>query len=146
MFAALAASLMFTLTYATLAAKSRRAEMVLIPLLDVLQSVPILGVSTFTVVFFVSLFPGGARAGTGRHLRHVHQPGLEHGLQLSTSRYTYRVISTRPQGLSFLGVATVLEAGSPFAMPGLVWNMMMSMSGGWFFVVAAEAISVGTAQ
>jgi hypothetical protein len=45
-------------TYATLAAKNRRAELVLIPILDVLQSVPILGYLSFTVVFFVSLFPG----------------------------------------------------------------------------------------
>ena len=58
MFAALAASLVFTFTYATLAAKSRRAEMVLIPLLDILQSVPILGFLSFTVTFFLGLFPG----------------------------------------------------------------------------------------
>jgi NitT/TauT family transport system permease protein len=58
MLVALLASLLFTFTYATLAAKSRRAEGVLIPLLDVLQSVPILGYLSFTVVFFVSLFPG----------------------------------------------------------------------------------------
>src|SRR5208337_4259145 len=58
MFAALAASLVFTFAYATLAAKSRRAELVLVPILDVLQSVPILGYISFTVVFFMSLFPG----------------------------------------------------------------------------------------
>ena len=58
MFAALVASLMFTFTYATLAAKSRRAEMVLIPVLDILQSVPILGFLSFTVTFFLGLFPG----------------------------------------------------------------------------------------
>src|SRR5580698_4915118 len=58
MFAALAASLLFTVTYATLAAKSRRAEVVLVPLLDVLQSVPILGFLSFTVTFFLNLFPG----------------------------------------------------------------------------------------
>ena len=58
MFAAMAASLVFTFTYATLAAKSRRAEMILIPLLDVLQSVPILGFLSFTVTFFLGLFPG----------------------------------------------------------------------------------------
>jgi NitT/TauT family transport system permease protein len=51
--AALVASLAFTLTYATAAGKSRRAEVVLIPLLDVLQSVPVLGYLSFTVVFFV---------------------------------------------------------------------------------------------
>ncbi|MGO9818361.1 MAG: sulfonate ABC transporter permease, partial [Acidocella sp.] len=58
MFAALFFSLLFTLTYATLAAKSRRAGMVLIPILDILQSVPILGFLTFTTVFFLGLFPG----------------------------------------------------------------------------------------
>jgi NitT/TauT family transport system permease protein len=58
MFFALAASLVFTFTYATVAAKSRRAEVILIPLLDVLQSVPILGYLSFTVLFFVSLLPG----------------------------------------------------------------------------------------
>ena len=58
MFAALVASLLFTFTYATAAAKSRRAALILIPILDILQSVPILGFLTFTVVFFMSLFPG----------------------------------------------------------------------------------------
>ena len=58
MLAAMVASLIFTFTYATLAAKSRRAELVLIPILDILQSVPVLGYISFTVVFFMSLFPG----------------------------------------------------------------------------------------
>jgi NitT/TauT family transport system permease protein len=58
MLAALLLSLIFSLTYATLAGKSRRAEMVLIPLLDIVQSVPILGYLSFTVVFFISLSPG----------------------------------------------------------------------------------------
>ena len=58
MFAALVASLLFTFTYATAAAKSRRAALILIPILDILQSVPILGFLTFTVVFFMGLFPG----------------------------------------------------------------------------------------
>ena len=57
MLAAMAASLLFTLTYGTLAAKSRRAGFVLIPLLDILQSVPVLGYLSFTVVFFLSVFP-----------------------------------------------------------------------------------------
>ena len=82
MLAALVASLVFTLTYATFAAKSRRAEMMLIPPLDVLQSVPVLGYLSFTVVFFVALLPGRV-LGTelARHLCDLHQPGVEHGLQ-----------------------------------------------------------------
>jgi NitT/TauT family transport system permease protein len=62
MFLALGASFLFTFTYATLAAKSRRAEMVLIPILDVLQSVPVLGFLSFTVTVFLGLFPGSTLA------------------------------------------------------------------------------------
>src|ERR1700676_1442073 len=58
MLLAILCSIIFTFIYASLAAKSRRAEMVLIPLLDILQSVPILGFLTFTVVFFMNLVPG----------------------------------------------------------------------------------------
>ena len=55
---AMVLSLLFTFTYATLAAKSRRAERLLVPLLDILQSVPILGFISVTVVFFMALAPG----------------------------------------------------------------------------------------
>ena len=58
MLAAMAASLLFTFIYATAAAKSRRAELVLVPVLDILQSVPVLGYISFTVTFFLALFPG----------------------------------------------------------------------------------------
>jgi len=58
MFAAIAASLVFTFIVGALAAKSRRAELIIIPALDILQSVPVLGFLTFTVVFFMGLFPG----------------------------------------------------------------------------------------
>src|SRR5499427_9755438 len=58
MFAAILASLVFTFVVGTLAAKSRKAELVIVPALDILQSVPVLGFLTFTVVFFMRLFPG----------------------------------------------------------------------------------------
>ena len=122
--------------------------MMLIPVLDVLQSVPILGYLSFTVVFFVWLFPN-RRAGTGAggDLRDLHQPGLEHGVQL------LRVLTQDPLDLDEASRSFRVSPWQrfwrlevPFAMPGLIWNMMMSMSGGWFFVVAAEAISVGDLQ
>jgi NitT/TauT family transport system permease protein len=148
MLAAMIASLIFTFTYATLAAKSRRAEMVLIPLLDVLQSVPILGYLSFTVVFFVSLFPGNM---LGPELAAIFAVFTSQAWNMAFS--FYQSLRTVPRDLdeasrSFRASAWQrfwrLEA--PFAMPGLVWNMMMSMSGGWFFVVASEAISVGDVQ
>ena len=145
MLLAIICSIIFTFIYAALAAKSRRAEMVLIPLLDILQSVPILGFLTFTVVFFLSLFPGQrVRRRARLRVRDLHQPGLEHDVQLLP------VDPQRAEG-SGRGVASFHLCGwqrfwrleVPFAMPGLIWNTMMSMSGGWFFVVASEAITVG---
>jgi NitT/TauT family transport system permease protein len=148
MLAALFASLIFTFTYATAAAKSRRAEMVLIPLLDVLQSVPILGYLSFTVVFFVSLFPGSA---LGPELAAIFAIFTSQAWNMAFS--FYQGLKTIPRDLDEASCAFRLSAWqrfwrleTPFAMPGLVWNMMMSMSGGWFFVVASEAISVGLIQ
>jgi NitT/TauT family transport system permease protein len=148
MLAALAASLLFTLTYATLAAKSRRAEMVLIPLLDVLQSVPILGYLSFTVVFFLSLFPGRM---LGAELAAIFAVFTSQAWNMAFSFYqSLRTLPTdldeSARGFRFSGWQRFWRLEAPFAVPGLVWNMMMSMSGGWFFVVAAEAISVGDVQ
>jgi NitT/TauT family transport system permease protein len=148
MMLALLASLLFTFTYATLAAKSRRAETVLIPLLDVLQSVPILGYLSFTVVFFVSLFPGSV---LGLEMAAIFAIFTSQAWNMAFS--FYQSLKTIPRDLdeasrSFRssGWQRFWRLEVPFAMPGLVWNMMMSMSGGWFFVVASEAISVGDIQ
>ena len=148
MLMALVASLVFTFTYATLAGKSRRAETVLIPLLDVLQSVPILGYLSFTVLFFVALFPGKSwdRSSPPSSPSSPARPGTWRSA--STSRCErFRPISTRRAAASALSAwQRFWRLEVPFAMPGLIWNMMMSMSGGWFFVVASEAISVGDLQ
>jgi NitT/TauT family transport system permease protein len=148
MLAALAASLVFTFTYATLAAKSRRAEMILIPILDVLQSVPILGYLSFTVVFFVSLFPGNI---LGPELAAIFAVFTSQAWNMAFS--FYQSLRTIPIDLDEASRSYRASAWQrfwrlevPFAMPGLIWNMMMSMSGGWFFVVASEAISVGDLQ
>ncbi len=148
MLAALVASLIFTFTYATLAAKSRRAEMVLIPLLDVLQSVPVLGYLSFTVVFFASLFSGNV---LGLELAAIFAIFTSQAWNMAFS--FFQALRTIPHDLDeasrsfrFTGWQRFWRLEVPFAMPGLVWNIMMSMSGGWFFVVASEAISVGDFQ
>ena len=145
MFAALAASLVFTFTYATLAAKSRRAEMVLIPALDVLQSVPILGFLSFTVTFFLGLFPGNT---LGAELAAIFAIFTSQAWNMAFS--FYQSLRTVPEdlhevarGFRLTGWQKFWQLEAPFAMPGLIWNTMMSMSGGWFFVVASEAITVG---
>ncbi|TAL56464.1 ABC transporter permease subunit [Pandoraea sp.] len=145
MLTAMAVSLIFTLTYGTLAAKNRRAEKVLVPILDILQSVPVLGYISFTVTFFLALFPGRV---VGAECAAIFAIFTSQAWNMTFS--FYQSLRTVPRDLDEVARSFHLSAWQrfwkldvPFSMPGLVWNMMMSMSGGWFFVVASEAITVG---
>ena len=145
MLLAIVCSTVFTFIYAALAAKSRRAEMVLIPLLDILQSVPILGFLTFTVVFFMNLFPGNV---LGAELACVFAIFTSQAWNMTFSMYQSirnvpKDLDEATQSFHLSGWQRFWRLDVPFAMPGLIWNAMMSMSGGWFFVVASEAITVG---
>jgi NitT/TauT family transport system permease protein len=145
MFAALMASMVFTLTYATLAAKSRRWETVLIPVLDILQSVPILGFLSFTVTFFLGLFPGSV---LGAECAAIFAIFTSQAWNMAFSFYQSlrtvpRDLDEVARGFRLTGWQKFWQLEAPFGVPGLIWNTMMSMSGGWFFVVAAEAITVG---
>lgn len=148
MFAALGFSLLFTFLVAPLAAKSEKAERVIIPALDILQSVPVLGFLTFTVIFFMNLFPGSQ---LGAELAAIFAIFTSQAWNMAFS--FYQSLKTIPGDLEEVTSQFHLtpwqrfwKLEAPFATPGLVWNMMMSMSGGWFFVVASEAISVGNTQ
>ncbi|SDB59338.1 NitT/TauT family transport system permease protein [Pseudomonas sp. NFACC23-1] len=145
MFIALFASFAFSLIVATLAAKSRKAAIVILPVLDILQSVPVLGFLTFTVVFFMGLFPGKE---TGVECAAIFAIFTSQVWNMTFS--FYQSLRTVPNDLyevsrqfAFSPWQRFIRLELPFATPGLVWNMMMSMSGGWFFVVASEAITVG---
>jgi len=145
MFAALFASLAFTLVVATLAARSRRAGQIIVPALDILQSVPILGFLTFTVTFFMGLFPGRI---IGVELAAVFAIFTSQAWNMAFSFYqSLRSVPSDldevARGFGLSPLRRFLRLDLPFATPALVWNMMMSMSGGWFFVVASEAITVG---
>jgi NitT/TauT family transport system permease protein len=145
MFAALVLSLGFTLTYATWAAKSERAGRLLVPILDILQSVPILGFISVTVVFFMSLAPGRV---LGAEFAAIFAIFTSQAWNMAFS--FYQSLRTIPIELAEAAESFRLspwmrfwQLEVPFGMPALIWNMMMSMSGGWFFVVASESISVG---
>src|SRR6201996_2427940 len=145
MLAAMVASLVFTLVYGTLAAKSRRAGLVLVPILDILQSVPVLGYISFTVTFFLALFPGRV---LGAELAAIFAIFTSQAWNMTFS--FYQSLRTVPRDLDEVSRGFHLtnwqrfwKLEVPFSRPGLIWNMMMSMSGGWFFVVASEAITVG---
>src|ERR1700757_3069151 len=145
MLLAIVCSTVFTFIYAAIAAKSRRAEMVMIPLLDILQSVPILGFLTFTVVFFLNLFPGQV---LGAELASVFAIFTSQAWNMTFSMYQSmrnvpKDLEEATQSFHLSGWQRFWRLDVPFAMPGLIWNAMMSMSGGWFLVVASEAITVG---
>ena len=145
MLVAMLFSLLFTFTYATLAAKSKRAERLLIPLLDILQSVPILGFISITIVFFLALAPGRV---LGAEFAAIFAIFTSQAWNMAFS--FYQSLRTVPNELAEasrnFGLSPWMRfwrLDVPFAMPQLIWNMMVSMSGSWFFVVASEAISVG---
>src|SRR5262245_45518341 len=145
MFAAILASLVFTFVVATLAAKSRKAELVIVPALDILQSVPVLGFLTFTVVFFMGLFPGSQ---LGAECAAIFAIFTAQAWNMAFS--FYQSLRTVPRDLDECCTHFRLSPWLrfwrlevPFAAPGLIWNTMMSMSGSWFFLVASEAITVG---
>jgi NitT/TauT family transport system permease protein len=142
--AALVASLVFSLAYAALAAKSRRAEKIMIPVLDILQSVPILGFLSITVTGFVALFPGRL---LGVECAAIFAIFTSQAWNMTFSVYQ----SLRTVPMELIEAARMYHLSPwrrfwrlevPHAIPSLVWNMMMSVSGGWFFVVASEAITV----
>lgn len=144
---ALVLSIIFTLVYAPLAAKTR-LEPFLVALLDILQSVPILGFLAATVSAFAALFPGKA---LGYEMAAIFAVFTSQAWNMAFS--FYQSLKTVPRELDeaarlfrLTPWQRFLRLELPFAVPGLVWNTMMSMSGGWFFVVASEAITVGKTQ
>ena len=139
-------SVVFALIYAVLAAKNKRIGAFLIPLLDIFQSVPVLGYLSFTVTAFLAIAPGNIF-------------GIEMAIifALFTAQVwniifsVYQSLTTIPKELYDVSDVYKLnkwqifwQVELPFAIPGIIWNMALSISSSWFFIVASEAISVGT--
>jgi len=144
MFLALAGSVVFSCVFAVLTTRYKLAERILVPLLDILQSIPVLGFLSITVTAFIALFPGNL---LGVECAAIFAIFTSQAWNMAFS--AYQGFRTVPPELN--EAASIFRLSQwqrfwrlqlPFATPGLLWNMMMSMSGGWFFVVASEAISV----
>jgi NitT/TauT family transport system permease protein len=144
MFIGLVFSVLFTFAYGYICAKSRRAERVMIPLLDILQSVPVLGFLSVTVTGFIAMFPGSLLG-----LEMASLFAIFTGQVWNMTFSFYHSLITLPQELD--EAATVFQFSKwrrfisvevPVSMLGLVWNGMMSFGGGWFFVAVTEAITV----
>ena len=145
MFIALFFSYAFSLGYAYVAARNRRARRVMIPALDILQSVPILGFLAVTVTFFLALFPGSE---LGLEAASVFAVFTSQAWNITFSFYHSLVSqsgeldeASRLMGLSRWKRFWSIDV--PGGAMGLVWNGMMSFGGSWFFLTASELIIVG---
>ncbi len=143
--AAYAISLAFTLVYAYWAAKDPRAERLLVPLLDILQSIPVLTFLMPLLLVMVALFP---RSNIGLELTAIITIFTAQAWNMTFSLYH----SLKSVPSEFHEAATVYRFNwwqrlkwveLPFATTGLAWNSMMSMAGGWFFLMINEALKVG---
>ncbi len=144
MFIALFFSYAFSLGYAYVAARNRRARRVLIPALDILQSVPVLGFLAITVTFFVRLFPGSE---LGLECAAIFAVFTSQAWNITFSFY-HSLISqpaefdeaSKLMGLSRWKRFWTIDV--PGGAIGLVWNGMMSFGGSWFFLTASELITI----
>lgn len=144
MFVGLFFSYAFALIFGYWAAHSLKAERILVPALDVLQSVPVLGFLSITVTAFLALFPGSQ---LGLECAAIFAIFTAQAWNLAFSMYNSSLtMSNELTEMSALfGLNSWLRFWRlevPNAMIGLIWNGMMSMGGAWFFLTAAETISV----
>lgn len=144
MLVAMCFSLVVSFTVGYVAAKSRAWERVIIPLVDVLQSLPVLGFLSISVWAFVALFPNSMLGPECAAIFSIFTAQIWNMLL-----GMYQNIKTLPADMVQLADVYQLSRWQrfwrielPYAMPSLLWNMMISMSAGWFFVVASEAISL----
>ena len=144
LFIALAFSIVFTFVVGALAAKNRRAEQLIIPAIDILQSVPVLSFLAITVTGFIHLFPGSL---LGPECACIFVIFTAQVWNMVFS--FYQSLKSVPSDLHEVSAMFQLSAWQrfwkvevPCTLPGLLWNMMMSMSASWFFVVVSEAIVV----
>lgn len=144
MLIALGFSLLFTFTVSTLAARNKHAERLIIPCIDILQSMPIVTFLAISVVPFIRLFPNSLLGPECACIfvaftSQVWNMALGFYQSLKTVPYDLREASAMLQLSSW---QRFWRLDVPFAMPSLVWNIMVSMSATWFFIVATEAIEV----
>jgi NitT/TauT family transport system permease protein len=144
MFVALGLSTLFTFVYGYAAARSRRAERVLVPMLDILQSIPVLGFLSVTVTAFIALFRGSL---LGLEAASIFAIFTGQAWNMTFSLYqSLRSVPRELEEMAELYRLSKWERFTRLELPasviGLVWNGMMSFGGGWFFLAASEAITV----
>lgn len=148
MFAAYLFSLIFAISYGYLAATKKWAEKVLLPILDILQSIPILGFFPVAVGFFIALLKGER---LGIEIAAIFLIFTSQAWNMAFG--VYESIITIPKDLSravsvydLKGWLKFKRLYFPASIPKLVYNSMMSWAGGWYFLMACEIISLGAAE
>ena len=139
-------SLVFTFIYGHIAATNRRAGIIMVPLLDILQSIPILSFLPVVLLALVALFPN---SNVGLELASVILIFTSQAWNMTFS--FYHSVRTQPKDLQeFSAIARLrpwqrfLKLELPSSMIGLIWNSMMSWAGGWFFLMASEQFTLGS--
>jgi NitT/TauT family transport system permease protein len=138
-------SILFSIIYALLIIKFERLGKILILLLDILQSIPVLGYLSFTIAGFLILFPSselGVQAAVIFAIFTVQVWNIAFSLYQSFRAIPDELIEISKK-LGLNSWQRFFKLDLPYAMPSLVWNVMLSSSASWFFVVAVESISVG---
>jgi NitT/TauT family transport system permease protein len=138
-------ALLFALGYGYAAAKSDRAARVLLPLLDILQSIPVLSFLPGVMVAMVALFP---HSQFGLELGSVLLIFTGQAWNIAFSFYASlkgipRELDEAARLYRFSAWQRFVELEVPYATIGLVWNSMMSVAGGWFFLMACEMFVLG---
>jgi NitT/TauT family transport system permease protein len=138
-------SLIFTLIYGHIAATNRRASVVMVPVLDILQSIPILSFMPVVILALVGAFP---HSNVGLELASVILIFTSQAWNMTFS--FYHSVRTQPNDLREVTTITRLRPWQrfltlelPSSMIGLIWNSMMSWAGGWFFLMASEQFTLG---
>jgi NitT/TauT family transport system permease protein len=144
-FAAFGLSLIFTFVYGYIAAKFRRAERFMVPLLDILQSVPVLGFMPSLMLTLIAIFP---LSNFGLELASILMIFTGQAWNMTFSFYhSLRTIPGELREVSriygFGWWRTFWRLELPYAMIPLVWNAKVSMAGGWFFLTVCEAFRLG---
>ncbi len=145
MFAAYGLSLLFALGYGYLAARTRFGEIIMVPLLDILQSIPVLSLMPAIVLFLISLFP---KSNIGLELAAIVMIFTAMAWNMAFS--VYQSLKAIPKDLDYVSSIYQFSKGKrfiwlelPYSSISLIWNSMMSFAGGWFFLSVNEAFVLG---
>ena len=147
-FAAYFVSLGFALVFGSWAAKSARAEKIILPLLDIGQSVPVLGFLPGLILTLVAIFPN---TNVGVEIAAILMIFTSQAWNIAFSLHAS--LKGVPRDLrevsDLMGLTPwqkFVRLELPFSAVGLTWNSVVSMAGGWFFLTVCEAFSLGDRQ